>query len=189
MRTLIIVSTLLLVGCASGYHSLRPSTNYFQNPQDYDGVEFSYRMGILREYRNKKYAKREDKKAIRVVSVKLINQTNEPLVVGEDFRFYSGNSELVLIDPYIAHSELKQGVPIYLLYLLLTPMQLYTTDESGNTETTPIGLVIGPGIALGNMVGAGAANQNFLQELVQYNIINKTIEPGQTMHGLISIRD
>jgi hypothetical protein len=76
-----------------------------------------------------------------------------------------------------------------LLYLLLTPMQLYTTDESGNTETTPIGLIIGPGIALGNMAGAGAANQNFLQELLQYNIINKTIEPGQTMHGLISIRD
>lgn len=189
MRTLIIISALVLGGCASGYHSLKPSTNYFQNGTEYYGVEFSYRMGVLREHGNKKYGKREDKKAIRVVSVKLVNHTNEPVVVGEDFRFYSGNSELVLINPYVAHRELKQGVPIYLLYLPLTFLQLNTYDENGSVDTTPIGLFIGPGIAIGNMLGAGAANQNFLRELEQFNIINKTIEPGQTVHGLISIRD
>lgn len=39
------------------------------------------------------------------------------------------------------------------------------------------------------MLAAGSANQNFLRELMQYNIINKTIESGQTVYGLIGIRD
>lgn len=189
MKKTILFALLALCGCASGYKSIKPDITYYQSREDYSGVELSYRMGILSEHRNKKYAKREDKKGIRVVAVRLMNNTNSPLVVGEDFRFYTGDSELPLLDPSIVHAELKQGVPIYLLYLLLSPMQLYTSDEQGNVDATPIGLFIGPGIAVGNMLGAGAANQNFLRELMQYNIINKTIEPGETVFGLIGIRD
>jgi hypothetical protein len=79
---------------------------------------------------------------------------------------------------------LKQGVPVYLLYLLLTPMNLYTGDD-----VTPIGLVLGPGIAFGNMIGAGGANQNFLKELESFNLMNKSIQPGETLYGIIGIRD
>jgi hypothetical protein len=188
-KLLLFVLMPLLVGCASGYRSLRPNSDYYPASRDYSGLEFSYKMGVLRERHNNKYAKREDKTAIRVVAVKLANNTGGSLVVGEDFKFYSGGSELVLLDPALVHTQLKQGVPIYLLYLLLSPMQLYTSDENGNVNSTPIGLFIGPGIAFGNMLGAGAANQNFLKELIQFNIINKTIEPGQTLHGIIGVRD
>lgn len=189
MKKIILFTLLVLCGCASGYRSIRPNSTFYQDSDNYSGLEFSYRMGVLSEHRNKKYAKREDKKGIRVVAVKLVNNTNRPLVVGEDFRFYTGNSELVLIDPSIVHAELKQGVPIYLLYLLMSPIQLYTSDEQGNVRSTPIGLFLGPGIAFGNMLGAGAANQSFLRELLQFSVINKTIEPGNTLFGLIGIRD
>ena len=189
MKRSILFCLLFLCGCASGYRSIKPSATYYQATNDYSGLTFSYRMGVLREHRNNKYAKREDKKGIRVVAVKLVNNSGRPFVVGEDFRFYTGDSELVPLDPSLVHAELKQGVPIYLLYLLLSPIQLYTSDEQGSVNATPIGLFIGPGIALGNMLGAGAANQNFLRELMQYNIVNKTIEPGATIYGLIGIRD
>jgi hypothetical protein len=189
MRKLLIASIFLLGGCASGYRPITPNSTYYQTHSDNSGFEFSYKMGVLSERHNRKYAKREDKKAIRVVSVKLVNATDKSMVVGEDFRFFSGNSEVVLLDPYLVHRELKQGVPIYLLYLLLSPMQLYKSDEQGSVESYPIGLFIGPGIAFGNMMGAGAANQNFLRELLHYNIINKTIDPGKTVFGLIGIRD
>jgi hypothetical protein len=39
------------------------------------------------------------------------------------------------------------------------------------------------------MVGAGGANQNFLKELNTFNLINKTIKPGETVYGIIGIRD
>jgi hypothetical protein len=189
MRNLIVMLTCLLCGCASGYRPLKPTSSYFQGSTDYAGLEFSYRMGVLREHHNRKYANKEDKRAIRVVAVKLVNTSGSDLTVGEDFLFYSGDSELKLLDPSMIHSELKQGVPLYLLYLLLSPMQLYSLDENGSVHSTPIGLFIGPGIAFGNMLGAGEANQNFLKELLQFNIINKTIKSGQTVFGLIGIRD
>lgn len=189
MQKTLSLLTLLLCGCASSYKPITPSANYFQHGDNYSGLEFSYKMGILSERRNRKYAKREDKKGIRVVAVRLANNTGRPLVAGQDFRFFSRESELILLDPQFVHQELKQGVPIYLLYLLLSPMQLYTGDEQGNIESTPIGLILGPGIAFGNMVGAGAANQHFLRDLERFSIIGKTIEAGETVYGLISIRD
>jgi hypothetical protein len=78
----------------------------------------------------------------------------------------------------------------------LTPTQLTTGSSTINSNGTissasrlPIGLILGPGIAFGNMAVAGTANQNFLRELNEYNLINKTITPGQTVFGLIGVND
>lgn len=184
MKAYILLASLLLLSCASSYKQIRPNSSNYQSSTNYSGVDFAYRLSVLRETGNKKYAKREDKKAIKLASVKLTNTTDKPLIVGEDIVIYSGNSKAVLLDPPTLHRELKQGVPIYLLYLLLTPLKL-TTGE----DTTPIGFAIGPGIAIGNMIGAGSANQNFLEELARFNIIGKTINPGETVYGIIGYGD
>ncbi|UXE66895.1 MAG: hypothetical protein KA713_21095 [Chryseotalea sp. WA131a] len=198
MKNCSIVSALVIIlsSCASTYKSLRPSSSYFGNTEDINGIKFSYKHGVLAETGNKKYAKREVSKAIKVVSVKIINNSDKTLVIGQNAKFYSGNSELRLIEPSTIHHQLKQGVPIYLLYLLLTPTQLTTGSSTINSNGTissasrlPIGLILGPGIAFGNMAVAGTANQNFLRELNEYNLINKTITPGQTVFGLIGVND
>jgi hypothetical protein len=189
MRYCIYALLLILSGCASSYKPLRPNATYYPTTNTESGLEFSYKLGVLRENGNKKYAKREDRKAIRLASVKIVNTSDRSYTVGSNLKFYSGNSELILIDPATLHRELKQGVPIYLLYLLMTPIQFYSTNSSGQTTSTPIGVVLGPGLAIGNMVGAGGANQNFLKELNTFNLINKTIKPGETVYGIIGIRD
>jgi hypothetical protein len=176
MRVIILISAALLSACASSYHPLRPNSTYFPATDEKNSVVFSYKLGVLREMGNKKYAKREDKKAIRVASVKLTNNTSRDITIGKDVIFQSANSEAVLLAPEFLHKELKQGVAIYLLYLLLT-------GDQG------LSIIIGPGIAIGNMAGAGAANQNFLKELKAFNMINKTIKPGETVYGLIGFRD
>ena len=60
---------------------------------------------------------------------------------------------------------LEQNTPIYLLYLLLSPLQLTKTENNGfETKTTPffpIGLILGPGISIGNMIVSSTANKNF----------------------------
>jgi hypothetical protein len=178
------LSLLLLSGCASNYKSLTPDRTYYQSSSTDNGVEFSYKLGVLREHGNKKYAKREDKKAIRIASVRITNNGANDITIGKNVYFFSGNSEAYLIEPSLLHKELKQGVPEYLLFLLLTPMTLNNGDDS-----TPIGIAVGPGLAIGNMAAAGAANKKFLQELQKFDLVNKTIKPGETVYGLIGIRD
>jgi hypothetical protein len=59
-------------------------------------------------------------------------------------------------------------------------------DNSGNI---PIGLVIGPGIALGNMFVASGANKRFREELLDNDLENRAIANGESFYGLITIKD
>jgi hypothetical protein len=192
MKILVIAVAFIifLSSCASVYHPLRPDTAYYPVKTSDSGVDFYYKHGVLREYHNKKYAKREDKKAIRVASVKIVNNTGKKLIIGENLFFYSGESQLFLLEPRIVHQQLKQGVAIYVLYMLFSFATYNRYDAYGNVESSvPVGLVLGPGLTVGNMAVAGTANQSFLEELNQFSLINKTIEPGQTVYGLIAVRD
>jgi hypothetical protein len=177
MQLLIVLSCLLfMASCASTYKPLRPDVTYFQSSTSGSEIDFSYKLGVLREHKNKKYAKREDKNAIRVASIRIINNTDKEFTIGKEVFFYSGNSEAYLLSPELLHKDLKQGVAIYLLYLLLT----------GNEGAA---IALGPGITIGNMAVAGTANKKFLDELNRFNVINKTVKPGETVYGLIGIRD
>jgi hypothetical protein len=78
--------------------------------------------------------------------------------------------------------------------LLLSPLQFYsgttTTSNGPYTETKaansfPIGLILGPGIAGGNMIAASSANKNFKKELIEFDINGKIIKKGETVYGLI----
>jgi hypothetical protein len=195
--SLFFISSLVFTNCASTYKSIAPKTVGFNSKVVDQDVEFSYEYGVLRMRGNKKYAKREDKKGIKVVAVRIINNTDKPLKFGENLNIYSDDRQILPLEPSLVHKQLKQGVAIYLLYGLLTATRLTTTKavSSGNTvqqQTTdvfPIGLLIGPPIMVGNLLVAGTANQRFLKELQEYDLSGKTILPGQKVYGLISMQD
>lgn len=74
----------------------------------------------------------------------------------------------------------------------MTPVNFYTykTNSRGVEETTsstPVGLILGPGLAGGNMIAAGSANKNFKNELSKFNIYGQTIKKGEVKFGLIGI--
>ena len=88
---------------------------------------------------------------------------------------------------------LKQSPASYLWYLLLTPVNFYTyeTNSYGMQETTsstPVGLILGPGIAGGNMIASSSANKKFKTEMLNYNINGALIKKGETKYGLIGIQ-
>lgn len=175
---------LLLSACASPYHLIKPGNINYQTNIANEDVDFFYKYGVLSERGNGKYAKKESARGIKVVAVKITNRSNQPLTFGKDLLIHSNGKPISPLEPKLIHRSLKQGVPIYLLYLLLTPLQLTTGDG-----TTPIGLVLGPGITVGNMVGAGAANQNFLKEMEDNFLDGKVIPAGETVHGIVGIYD
>lgn len=188
--TLFITIGILLNSCASGYELTSPNTINYISTNTNSGVTLNYKYNLL----EKKYEKKEVKKGVKLVALKVTNNTEKDLTLGRDIKLTYGNGdELVVIDNNKVFTSLKQSPATHLLYLLLTPLNLYTTktSSSGYTETTsstPIGIVLGPGLAAGNMIAAGSANKKFKDELLKYNIYGTTIKKGETKHGLIGVR-
>ncbi|MFC2151833.1 hypothetical protein ACFLSE_04830 [Bacteroidota bacterium] len=191
-KTLVIFTIALLSGCASVYKPINPPTIKYTSHVLKDGISLSYKYDVLNEKGNRKYARREDVKSLKIISLKITNNTDSTIAIGKDVAFYCGSNQLFPLEPIVVKHSIKQAAPSYLLYLLLTPLKLFvtkTTATSVTTETYPIGYVLGPTLALGNMAVAGTANTNLLNELNTYNILNQNIEKGETVYGIIGLKD
>ena len=179
-----------LTNCASSYKMIQPKSINYVSSNENSNVELQYRYELL----HKKYIKKELKKGIKLVAIKITNNSNKNLIFGKDIVLtYENDSEIYLVENKQDYNLLKQSPLSYLWYLLLTPTNLFTTETNSSgieetTSSTPIGLLLGPGLALGNMVAADAANKKFKTELLDYNIKGTVITKGETQYGLIGIQ-
>ena len=188
--TLLCMAIATLTNCASGYKMIEPKTINYLSTNETDGVKLEYKYDLL----DKKYAKKEVKNYIRLVAIKITNNSDKDLMFGRDAKLtYLNGTEVFVMENDKVFKRLKQSAASYLWYLLLTPVNLYTykTNAYGGQETTsstPIGLILGPGLTAGNMIAAGSANVKFKTEMLEYNINGAIIKQGETKYGLIGIR-
>ncbi|WP_347158557.1 hypothetical protein [Pontibacter chitinilyticus] len=188
----LVAAILCCTSCASSYHAVHPqSINYGAKVESND-IVLQYKYDVLAEAGNKKYAKKEKQHFVQVVAVKITNNSDHVIDATNDLKFFAGQNQFAPIAPELAQRQLKQGVPIYLLYLLFTPMQLTTTTGGLNgvspeTNTFPLGVILGPGLTLFNVVRASSANKLLLRDLQSYNIANRQLMPGETLYGLVTI--
>ena len=184
----VIVLVSILNSCASGYQKINPKgINYVSKNID-SNILLEYKYDLLQ----KKYKKKETKNEVKLIAVKITNNTEKDIVFGQDFKLAFENGNVIsIIETEKIYKQIKQSPASYLLYLLLTPMQFNTSTTSNGqvqkSSSTPIGLVIGPGLAGGNMIAASSANKNFKNELMEFEINGKTIKKGETIYGLIGI--
>ncbi|MEP5338719.1 MAG: hypothetical protein ABJL44_08920 [Algibacter sp.] len=184
--TLLCIAISTLTNCASGYKMISPKTINFVSSTETDGVKLEYKYDLL----DKKYEKKELKKGLRLVAIKITNNSDKDLIFGKDTKLtYINGNEIEVMENTKAFNTIKQSTASYLFYLLLTPMNLYTTGTDGQqTSSTPIGLVVGPGLTAGNMIAAGSANNKLKTEMLEYNINGTVIKKGETKYGLIGIK-
>ncbi len=179
-----------LSNCASGYKMIEPKSINYISSTEVNDVKLEYKYSLL----DKKYAKKELKKGVKLVAIKITNNTNKDIIFGRDIKLtYENGNEIYIMKNDKVFETLKQSSASYLLFLLLTPLNLYTyeTNSYGQQEVTnsvPIGLVVGPGLAGGNVIAAGSANKKFKTEMLKYNINGTVIKKGETEYGLIGIR-
>ncbi len=182
---LLSIVVVTLTNCASGYKMIAPKTINYYSTDEVNNVKLEYKYDLL----EKKYAKKEVNKGVKVVAVKLTNNSDKDVIFGKDITLaYENGTEIFVMENDKVFKALKQQSGFYLFYLLLTPMNFYTTENGRQTSSTPIGLVVGPGLAGGNMIAAGSANTKFKEELLAYNIIGTIIKKGETKYGLIGIK-
>jgi hypothetical protein len=183
--TLLFITISILTNCASGYKMIEPKSINYVSTNENDNVKLEYKYDLL----DKKYAKKELKKGVKLVAIKITNNSNKDLMFGKDAKLtYENGTEIFVIENEKVFTTLKQSPASYLWYLLLTPMNLYTAENGQQTSSTPIGLVVGPGLAGGNMIAAGSANKKFKTEILEYNINGTLIKKGETKYGLIGIK-
>jgi hypothetical protein len=189
--SLLLACAIVLNSCASGYKKINPETINYASKNFESNIILEYKYDLL----EKKYKKKETKNNIKLIAVKITNNTEKEIVLGRDFKLsYENGNEVNLIETEKIFKTIKQSPASYLWYLLLSPLQLYsgtTTTSNGfytetkPTNTFPIGLIAGPGLAGGNMIAASSANKNFKNELMKFDLNGKTIKKGETVYGLI----
>lgn len=191
LNIILVSLSFSLFNCASSYHPINPSSINYSNTDTKNNLSFSYKYEILEETGNDKYAKHEEKSNIKLLSVKITNNTGKKINIANDISFFAGEKQIFPVEPAVVKHKLSQGVAVYLWYLLLTPIQFSITSHKSSAiqkDTNPVGFVIGPGLCLGNMVLARSSNQTFYMELVEY-YINKDLENGQTFCGLVAFNN
>jgi hypothetical protein len=189
--TLSVILLSLLNSCASGYQKINPQSLNYLSKSTTNNVVFEYKYDVLN---NKKYKKKEAKNKIKLVAIKITNNSDKDIVFAKDLRLgYENGNEALILDNERVFKTIKQNPAYYLLYLLLTPMQFNktSTDSRGAIiveSSFPIGLFVGPGIAGGNIIAASSANSNFRNELYENNLIGKNIKKGETVYGLVGLQ-
>ena len=181
----------LTTGCAGSYTAIQPDriATYISTPSA-SPVELAYQFDALRQRGgNKKYIKKEAKNGYHVAAVRLTNKSNREINFSRDVEFIYGDRPAVPTPSVVAAHDLRQGVAIYLLYLLLNPTIGATTDPRTGAISGGTTLPLGPFIAGGNMLGASGANANLRKEFAAYDLTNRTIKPGETVYGIVSMRE
>ncbi len=193
MKKIFIQATILFLlflisGCASTYKAINPPQLYYTAHSSRDSILISYKYNVLQEKGNKKFAKKEQRKGIQIIAIKLTNKTDRTVNVRKNIVFYSGDTPIYPMAPVDIKNKIRQSVLSYLPYLLLTFTTVVVSDNY-SAVSYPVGIVIGPGITAANMAVAATANKKLLRELNDYNILDRNIDPGETVYGIIGVRN
>lgn len=183
--TFLFIAISTLTNCASGYKMIAPKSINYISTNETNNVKLEYKYDLL----DKKYSKKEVKKGVKLVAIKITNNSDKDLMFGRDAKLtYENGTEIFVMKNEKVFKTLKQSPTSYLWYLLLTPLNFYTAENGKQTSSTPIGLVAGPSLAGVNMIAAGSANKKFKTEMLEYNINGTLIKKGETKYGLIGIK-
>ena len=181
IKVLILSITIVLTSCASNYYPVNPSRLPSTNNLSEKGIDFSYRYNVLHDRGNEKLSKKEQKRGIKIIAVKITNNTDSSFTITKDVGFFVGNSQVYPEEPFLVRKLVNQTVASYLPYLLFTSLQLNL-----NGTVFPIGYALGPLLTAGNMLAANNANNLFYKELKDNDVINLTVKKGETIYGLVA---
>lgn len=187
--TCLFLVMLLNGSCARSYYKLQPEELSYTQPEQKNGLTFSYQYSILRN----KYLKKEDRKNIKLIAVKCINNTDRDLVFGTDIQLIREKGEAADFagESYV-YDKLRQRPASHLWWLLFTFFTVSFTEGSTyggqKTTTIPVGFALGPILTLTNVSVAAGANKGFKADLKKYNLLGRTIPKGDTVFGVVGVR-
>lgn len=148
-------------------------------------MNYSYRTDVLDGSGNRKYAKKEAKKGVTLIAVKIVNNSGRTITFRNDIRIYAGQRNVFPLQGAMVAEQLHQIAPLYLLWGFLFVTITKYDDYGQPTSVTP--LPIGLAIGLVNLGIASGANKTFKKSMEDYDILDKEIKDGETGYGFIGL--
>jgi hypothetical protein len=186
------VFAFLFIGCASGFRPMRQDTYEYESPRDTTGVQVKYMYNVLGETGNTLYSEKARSQGVDVVAVKVTNNTDRELDVKRDVDFYVGGNQASPQRPEAALANVRQRTGLYAWWFLLALVNGKKTEVTcdfnrcDEDETfIPIGIIIGPAIALTNMGIASSANGAIIKEISDKDVSRRTLKPGESYEGYL----
>jgi len=182
---LIFAAIVSISSCASLYNVINPLNQEYFSLDESEGVTLEYKFDVLQ----KKYAKKEDHQSIRLVAMKVVNNSKKDLTFGNDLKLkLEDGTQIVAQENEEIFKSLKQATVSYLLYFLLSPIEFSGQFANGTRFNARIGSFAGFILATGNILTASIANQQFKKELQKNNLTGKLIKKGETVYGVVGIK-
>lgn len=184
------LALLLLTGCATSYKNINPDQLNPSTTYEAGDYVFAYQYDVLDDAGNGRYAKKARKAGLFVVGVSVTNHSDAPLTLtGQRLSILANGVPLQPVNPSVVADQVKQPTVPYLLWGLLTVF--ITKDDNINDNEDPKVTVIPIGIpiALINMLIASGANSSAEKNFRGEALYGQTVQPGETISGLVYLRD
>jgi hypothetical protein len=185
----IILLAIIISSCARRYNVINTKIMNYYNKQVSENVEFSYIYDIQFDAGNKRYTIKEKKNNLAAIAIKITNNRDSAIhITRSNLNVKSENGDNVpFIDPKIYCKRVRQSSEIFLLYAIMGVSVITTEDEKGNVDSEFYYNPLYAGIALGNFIAGEVANSKHKKYITQNQVFDKTVQPGQTVYGILII--
>ena len=179
----------------------------FKDYKENDKIKYASRLGVLYNFKNFYFAKREQRKDYSLMAFTIYNKS-EQIVYVKDLQFSCGASAPISYVPIPElYNAIKQKAGLYWLYSLGAAVYpkpaVHKVEIAGNSYQVknpdnpqkltkngkqyipiPFGVVFGAA----NFGIAYRANKKMKQDFELYDITNKIIQPGDSIKGLLAFK-
>lgn len=202
----IAILIFLVSSCARPYRKINMSAVPFNEFRSDQNISYSIRQGVLYNMRNFFFARREMKKNLSLVALKIVNNSDTAININ-DLRFTCGALlpiQQIGVNEYF--NVLKQKPALYWLYsvgaVVYPKPAVYTDPVTNNQFPKPnnpkkfikngkqfIPIPIGLPVAAANYAIAYRSNKKMLLDLQLLNLTNRVIQPHDTIQGILMFKN
>lgn len=188
--SLLFLTAAMLSSCAGIYKRSNPADFRYTTKRESGPLEYYYITNVFDRLGAKKYKRKEKKKGVVLIALKLVNKSSDTILITENnLKISNQTRNVILLSPMQYYNKVKQKSGFYFFWNFL-PNGYYTNETSvtnGQRVITPKYhfLPIGMSLSLLNFFVSRNSNKALKSDLFKYDLIGQKLLPGETVYGFL----
>lgn len=190
----IIIVLLFSSGCAVQHKSLTSIRNWSYPQHQMDStITFSFVGDVLEKSGNNRQAKWAESKNIKIIGIKLINNTTKP-IHGTQLSFFLENQKVELIHNKWLAKKVRQRVsPALILavpFFMIEELLFHRHDDEDeyyyHDDSEPVYFT--KEVVEQEEADRKSSNFNLREELISFQLASKVLLPGRPAYGIVGFK-